>query len=76
MTVWRDLFDRATLVFAFYFSKTITLSQSAPLPKALAEIDEGAGLSSPQFIYLFDFLASLFPQQIPVKRRKSPVGRQ
>jgi hypothetical protein len=33
MTVWRDLFDRATLVFAFYFSKTITLSQSAPLQK-------------------------------------------
>jgi hypothetical protein len=33
MKVWRDLFDRATLVFAFYFSKTITLSQSAPLQK-------------------------------------------
>jgi hypothetical protein len=42
----------------------------------LAEIDETTGLSSPKFFYNFDFLALLFPQQILVKRRKSPVGRQ
>jgi len=38
MTVWRDLFDRATFVFAFYFSKIITLSQSAPLQKLLPKL--------------------------------------
>jgi len=75
MTVWRDLFNRATLVVAFIFQKP----RPFPNPycsESLAEIDETAGLSSPQFFYHFGFLSPLFPQQIQVKRRKSPVGRQ